>query len=316
MRRRLKFKFEISTHITRSEPFTYSATMLRLARELNDKPAAIRYLQNRNILHNERDCDNGHRMELKLSDREDRWRCGRRDCRQQKQLKSGTWLEGSHLSYSSAILFIYCWSKEYTTVKFCEDELNIRHCAVVDWNNYLREICAQALLAQPVRIGGPNLTVEIDESLFVRRKHNVGHQVREQWVFGGICRETRESFLYTVEDRSAATLIPIITDAVLPGTKIISDQWAAYNGIVNIPNRNFLHETVNHAQNFVDPVSGACTNKIECLWNIAKSRNRRRWGTHRSMIDSYMCEFMWRQRHRNTDLFDRILLDIAQCYPL
>ena len=135
--------------------------MLRLARELNDKPAAIRYLQNRNILHNERDCDNG---------------------------KSQVWN--------------------------------------------------------------------------------------------------------------------------------IANSPQCYNGIVNIPNRNFLDETVNLAQDFVDPVSSACTNTIECLWNIGKSRNRRRWGTHRSMTDSYMCEFMWRQRHRNTDLFERILLDIAQCYPL
>ena len=28
-------------------------------------------------------------------------------------------------------------------------------------------------------------TVEIDECLLVRRKYNVGHQVGEQWVYGG-----------------------------------------------------------------------------------------------------------------------------------
>ena len=40
-------------------------------------------------------------------------------------------------------------------------------------------------LRNPVVIGGPSHTVEIDECLLVRRKYNVGHQVGEQWVFGG-----------------------------------------------------------------------------------------------------------------------------------
>ena len=40
-------------------------------------------------------------------------------------------------------------------------------------------------MRHPVLIGGPGHTVEIDESLLVRRKYNVGHQVGEQWVFGG-----------------------------------------------------------------------------------------------------------------------------------
>ena len=78
--------------------------MLRLAHEICDKASAVQFLQNRNILHVERECDNGHIMELKLSDREDRWRCQYfqiRDCRQQKQLKSGRWLQGSHLPYST-----------------------------------------------------------------------------------------------------------------------------------------------------------------------------------------------------------------------
>ena len=37
---------------------------------------------------------------------------------------------------------------------------------VVDWNNYLREVCAADLLRNHIAIGGPNTTVEIDESLF------------------------------------------------------------------------------------------------------------------------------------------------------
>ena len=49
-------------------------------------------------------------------------------------------------------------------------------------------------------------------------KNNRSHVFPAQWVFGGICRETGESFMYAVADRSAATLVPIIQASVRPGT--------------------------------------------------------------------------------------------------
>ena len=85
-------------------------------------------------------------------------------------------------------------------------------------------------------IGGPGTTVEVDESLFSRRKNHQGRVLPQKWVFGGICRETRESFMYAVPDRSAPdrsarTLLPIIQASIAPGTTIMSDIWAAYGGI-------------------------------------------------------------------------------------
>ena len=149
------------------------------------------FLQHHGIPHQRRFCDNDHEMVLHLSDKEDRWRCNVRDCRQPKQLKSGTWLQGSHLGYQQVILFIYCWSREYTSIVFCQEELGMSsNHTIVDLNNYVREVCAQALLNDPPRIGGPNITVEVDESLFVKRKANVGGIPEKQWVLGGVCRET------------------------------------------------------------------------------------------------------------------------------
>ena len=42
------------------------------------------------------------------------------------------------------------------------------------------------------KIGGKNMTVEIDESMFGKRKYNRGTIMgcRQMWVLGGICRET------------------------------------------------------------------------------------------------------------------------------
>ena len=77
------------------------------------------------------------------------------------------------------------------------------------------------------------------------------------------------------------------------------------------------HATVNHSVNFVDPNTGANTKKIERSWKAAKERNKRHNGTHRHMLDSYMCEFMWRKgiKVRQLNAFDTILQDIAVFWP-
>ena len=50
------------------------------------------------------------------------------------------------------------------------------------------------------------MVVEIDESKFVKRKYSRGRPVEGQWVFGGICRETSDSFLVALPGSSKSLL--------------------------------------------------------------------------------------------------------------
>ena len=80
-------------------------------------------------------------------------------------------------------------------------------------------------------------------------------------------------YMEVVQSRNAATLLPIISAHVNPGTIIQSDEWAAYNGVSNLAPVS-AHHTVNHSITFVSP-SGVHTNHIESYWNRAKIKLKR-----------------------------------------
>jgi len=69
-----------------------------------------------------------------------------------------------------------------------------------------------------------NTTIEIDESMFTRRKNRVGRVLPQKWLFGGICRETFNCFMVAVSNRLKEILMSIISTNILPGTTIVSDQ--------------------------------------------------------------------------------------------
>ena len=206
----------------------------------------------------------------------------------------GFYFRCTHLRIATIIQFVYFWCRDYVIQDELQFQLGIvgEH-TIVDWKNFCRDICLEYFIRNPVVIGGPGQTVEIDECLLVRRKYNVGHQVREQWVFGGYDVATKVGFMVPVDRRDAATLLPIIQKYIAPGTTIISDLWAAYNTIGTL---GYQHLTVNHSLNFVDPTTGACTNHIESVWQKAKQKHKQRYGTHRELLHTYLAEFMWRQR--------------------
>ena len=132
------------------------------------------------------------------------WRCPRQACRRTYSIRKGSFFEKSHLALWQIVAMTYCWSIECgKSRRLSQDqlklelEINSSH-TIADWKQYCRDICVEYFTNHPQQIGGPGHIVEIDESLFAKRKYNRGHRVPEQWIFGGYDPETKLGFLVSL----------------------------------------------------------------------------------------------------------------------
>ncbi|CAF1373687.1 unnamed protein product, partial [Didymodactylos carnosus] len=112
------------------------------------------------------------------------WRCRSKGCKLTRSIRDGTFFSNSKLTIQQILDSIYYCSQGDDTHEHLR-----RHC------NFSSEY--------PAEIGGVGHVVEIDESAWTKRKYNLGRVVQNQWIFGGIDKDTRECFAVTVDRRDA-----------------------------------------------------------------------------------------------------------------
>lgn len=270
------------------------------------------------------DCDGS----MKYSSERQSWRCRKRECDKEAGLRTGTFFEGAHLSFREIFQLSYLWCRETHSITEFQHDLRrddgstISTKTLTDWRQFFRDVCSTYLLANPdFDLGGINddftsKIVEIDETVLSRRKYNRGKMVTEaQWIFGGVERDGSKCFLEVVERRDAATLLPIIQRYIAPGSLIVSDCWAAYWTIDQLK-EGYLHDTVNHSYDFVDPATLACTNKCEGMWSNFKQKVvKNPHGVDRDMLPSYMDEFMWRKKFGGPDIVFHFWSHVREQFP-
>jgi hypothetical protein len=195
--------------------------------------------------------------------------------------------------------------------------LKVSETTVVDWFNFCRDVCNWKVDLNNLQIGGPSLKVEIDESLLFKRKYNRGRITAQQWFFGGYCTAQKRGFLLPVASRDAATLVPLIQKHVASGSRIHSDQWGAYTHLTSY---GWVHLTVNHSQNFVDPDSGAHTQGIESFWNQIKRKLKYVYGSQGDLkvrrINKYVYRhnFGYNSNMHFDERMDLFLSHVAEFY--
>ena len=184
-------------------------------------------------------------------------------CCKLRSIKHGSWFQQSNLTFREILLVMYDIVRRKPARRI-RQEYCLSSSTVADWGMFCRETTLVFMEGCLGKNGGSNKTVEIDESKFGRRKYHRGHPVKGQWVFGGVERESCRTFLVTVPERTADTLVTITHDWIKPGTTVISDGCAAYH---DLESEGLTHRTVNH---FVDLDTGNHTNTIESMWCVVK----------------------------------------------
>lgn len=208
-----------------------------------------------------------------------------------------TWFEDAHTSWRNILDIMLHWFFR-TPPTVAAGQVGVSNVCVEHWYSKCREVCFEFVSSGDKCIGGPGLHVEIDETHLFKRKYHRGRLLRHEdvWVFGGICRETKEMFVEYVPDRRGETLWPIIQRRIAPGTIIMSDSARVYDNL-HLPNRgNFEHYQVNHSRHFVDPNDrNVYTNTIERQWGVMK-------GSLKGILDDEQLdislgEYVYRREH-------------------
>src|SRR5690349_1624543 len=93
----------------------------------------------------------------------------------------------------------------------------------------------------------------------------------------------------------------------------MSDEWRAYINIPTWAGFNYTHRTINHQENFVNPINGANTQRIETHWGHIKTKLVcQMHGTSLALLPSHLAEYWWRQKHPQKPFLD--FLELLRLY--
>lgn len=89
-----------------------------------------------------------------------------------------------------------------------------------------------------------------------------------------------------VERRNAASLLPPIRQYIVFEKAVVSDQWAVYSTVRDVPEGN-KHQTANHRLRLIDPETAACTNTINSLRHKPEEGNKPQYEAERALLTWY-----------------------------
>jgi len=148
--------------------------------------------------------------------------------------------------------------------------------------------------------------IELDESYFGgprkkrhakdRRKRGRGAENKVP-VFGVLKREGRV-YTQVIKNASKHELLPIVRQIVRKRSKVYTDKWSAYDGLVF---DGYKHTRINHSKQYSDR-RGGHVNGIENFWSFAKRRLAKFNGVSRGTFLLHLKECEFRYNHKGAIL--------------
>ena len=130
-------------------------------------------------------------------------------------------------------------------------------------------------------------------------KRNIDRTVTEKVV-----QQPAVVFTQVVPDTKASTLRPIIIGKILPGSRIVTDEWLGYNGL----NGTYDHRIVDHrAKQYVNE-AGDTSNRIEGYWTILKKTLHNYYKVSHRHLQRYCNEVSYRFNTRHLETVEKFNL--------
>ncbi len=252
-----------------------------------------------------------------------RWQC--RDCGKQYSVKVGTIFEDSAIKLDKWLTAMWMLANCKNGVSSYEIARSIGVTQKSAWFmlHRIREAMKNKSLRKLGSTGGP---VEVDETFVGGKPKNMhasrrlklqtalhGHGDHKTVVMGMLDRDTREVRTRVIPNVKRETLQSEILRQVQGAGTVYSDQHYGYD---NLKFQQFVHETVNHMQEYVR--GEIHTQGIENFWSLLK---RTLSGTYVAVepfhLDAYADEQAFRFNNRATkenplDDQDRFLALLSQ----
>ncbi|CAL4087952.1 unnamed protein product [Meganyctiphanes norvegica] len=284
--------------------------ILRLVTKATPIIDVIRWLQEHQLLKSKMMCDRcEHFMTWKYNHLEKKWKdgfywkCENSKCPNlycTKTIRAGSMFDGSKLYLKEWLIVMYNWSKNIGS-SATSKQINFSRKTIIKFYSYIREICEIYFKVNPVKLGGPGKTIDVD--VFCPFPQNSNKQKLDKaqepqnpiWILCIVDSSCTPSIGYmeVVETRDVATLLPIILKVVQPGSIVHSVEWKAYSYVQGLSD---TAGAVKHSIKFVDVNTYVDNKVIESYWKNHKNFYTSRGSTSRSNLNSYLQEIMWHER--------------------
>ncbi|MFL6388687.1 MAG: IS1595 family transposase [Terriglobales bacterium] len=213
-------------------------------------------------------CGNGQHWYLKT---QKRWKC--KDCNRQFSVKLGTIFEDSPIPLTKWLLAMWMLANCKNGVSSWEIHRALGVTQKTAWF-MLHRLRLAMQGSGIIKLGGPNSTVEVDETYIggkarnmhaVVRRRNVKDIGAKAMVMGAVERGGKV-YARVVENRKKETIKDVIFPVIEKGTTVNTDEFPAY--IYATKDAEFEHNVINHLEKYVD--GNVHTNGIENFWSCLK----------------------------------------------
>jgi transposase len=151
----------------------------------------------------------------------------------------------------------------------------------------------------------------VDESYFGARrvKGKRGRGALGKVKVFGMKKRGDKVYTQIVKNCSASELVPIIKRLAPDDSTIYSDEWKAYDGLVNAGYKK--HYRVKHSDD-IFANGRAHVNGIESFWGTAKSKLSKFRGIRNDKFNLYLKEVEWRFNHRHENIYKILLTKLRK----